>query len=471
MPGVAPYTTGMPTLVSMLLSLMDEPVVIMDSAGVIAGWSEGAERLLGYGPSDVLGKPCTELCAPSWRPTLERQHELLANGLGPAVFEITLVGKGGEERLVQTQMTMLPGSTGTQPLMVCTLSSRGEAGSSRDLSTRQLRELWALLESVPVAFSHLDREQRFLYLNKAALRNIPDGVPGVIGRHVREVFGDRLYEQVKPEIDVVLTGKECSSEITLPMQDGTLHHFLRHLYPHLSVDGTVKGYFSVLVDVTEAKVTQESLLRREHMLRSTLVREINHRVKNSLQGLIGMMRLHDPLRTTQAALIDQCVSQLMAVAVTFGLASKHGEARILLCDMVRDIAHSVSQVSGRNILVELRPSAAEHPIPLSEVHSVNISLVINEIIFNAVKHSHDATGQSGVRVAVERSGPSATVRVTNVTGTLPEGFSYASGTGLGTGLSLVRALLPPKGCDLSITQEPEGTVATLRLEPPVMEHS
>jgi two-component sensor histidine kinase len=271
-----------------------------------------------------------------------------------------------------------------------------------------------------------------------------------------------------PQIDTVLTGQECTSEISLPFLDGTQHHFVRHLFPHMSRDGKVKGYFSTLVDITEAKVTQESQLRLEHQLRSTLVREINHRVKNSLQGLIGLLRLYDAQQANPAALVEHCVSQLMAVAVAFGLASKHGEARILLCDMVNDIAQSVGQVAGRKVSVELLPITAGRPFALSERHSVNISLVINELVFNAIKHSSSEPNPPPVRVVVDRSGESAVVRVINATGTLPDGFSFTLGNGLGTGLNLVKVLAPPEYCDLSITQQPEGIVAVLRLSAPVL---
>jgi two-component sensor histidine kinase len=277
-----------------------------------------------------------------------------------------------------------------------------------------------------------------------------------------------MYEILKPQIDLVLSGQESTSEMSLTRRDGTVHHFFRHLYPHRSVDGVVKGYFSALIDISEAKVTQESQLRQEHLLRSTLVREINHRVKNSLQGLIGIMRMHEARQLHPTPLIDQCVSQLMAVAVAFGLASKHGEARILLCDLVRDVAQSVEQVSGRRILIEILPGVDDQPVPLAEQHGVNVSLVINELIFNAIKHSRDTSDVSGVRVQVDRIDDIAILRVVNATGRLPEHFSFSAGVGLGTGLSLVKVLVPPDSCELSITQETEGVVARLQLKAPVL---
>lgn len=467
-PSTSPGTS---TLVSTLLGLMDEAVVVLDQDGFIAGWSQGAERLLGYRLPDVVGVHCTDIGVSTTRDACAAHLDSLDRSGSSTAFETILKRADGQPRTANAQMMRVDGEPGAPGSILCKLVASCEPGSSRDVSTSHLRELWSLLDTVPVAFSHLDSERRFLYVNQTALRNVPAGTAVVFGRHIRDVFGTEIYKVLTPQIDIVLAGQECAGEISFPLSDGSMHHFFRHLYPHRAADGTVKGYFSAMVDITAAKVTQESQLRREHLLRSTLVREINHRVKNGLQGLIGLLRLYDARQASPAALVDHCVSQLMAVAVSFGLASKHGEARILLCDMVQDIARSVGQVAGRKITVELLPIAAGQPVALSEQHSVNISLVINELIFNAIKHSSDTPNPLPVRVVVDRCGESAVLRVVNASGSLPEGFSYAHGNGLGTGLNLVKVLAPPEYCNLSITQESEGIVAVLRLESPILSPS
>jgi PAS domain S-box-containing protein len=455
-------------LVSRLLQLLDESVVIIDQNGCIAGWSEGAEQLLGYEPSEVLGTHSAELYAEDERVAYRRRLQDIVALDEPVAFETTLRTRPGELRAAQVLLTRTANQHGDQYSVLCRFLARGEPGPPHRVSASQLREFWALVDSVPVAFSHLDSNRRFLYLNSASLRNIPGDIQHPIGRHIGDVFGAELYEKWRPEIDRALLGEESSSEVSFTGRDGRLRHFFRHLYPHKTVDGNVKGYFSVVVDITDTKITQESQLRREHLLRSTLVREINHRVKNSLQGLIGLMRLYGTRQDDPAALIDRCASQLMAVAVSFGLAGKHGETRILLVDMVRDIAQSVERVYRRNVRVELLAPAVERPAALSERHSANLSLVINELIFNAVKHSSTTSHSHSVAVTVDRRGDTAHLRVVNATGSLPAEFSYSDGTGLGTGLSLVKVLMPPDACELTIAKEVEGVVATLTLHPPIL---
>jgi PAS domain S-box-containing protein len=458
---------GNADIVSGLLGFLDEPVVLVDLDGNICGWSQGVEHLLGYDPVQVLGKPAIILYAEDARATYLSRFENLQPDGDPVTFETTLKTRGGELRAAQCRLTRFPVATGARGPALCRFLARGEPDSRREVSASQLRELWGLLDTVPVGFAHVDANEKLLYLNQAALRNLPGGPADVIGHHLLEVLGPDTYDKSRPERERALAGQESFSELAFMTSYG-YRHFYRHLYPHRSAQGEVKGYFAVVVDITEAKVTHASLLEREHRLRAALVREINHRVKNSLQGLIGIMRLYDARRTDPAAMIDHCVSQLMAVATAFGLAGTYGKERILLTDVMRDVARSVQQLSQRRIVVELEPDAEQRPVALSGQHSVNISLVINELIFNAVKHSSPNSTGENVRIRSFRQGDAVCLQVVNTGGTLPEDFSLSSGAGLGTGLNLVKVLLPPEAGDLDISQDATSVIATLTLRAPIL---
>ena len=40
---------------------LSAPLIFLDADAVITGWSEGAERLLGWKPADIIGKPYTDI--------------------------------------------------------------------------------------------------------------------------------------------------------------------------------------------------------------------------------------------------------------------------------------------------------------------------------------------------------------------------------------------------------------------------
>lgn len=79
-----------------------------------------------------------------------------------------------------------------------------------------------------------------------------------------------------------------------------------------------------------------------------------------------------------------------------------------------------------------------------------------------------AAGQSPrVAVACDCSARGAVVTVSNA-GTLPPGFDFARGQRLGTGLALMRSLLPESGAAFSFAVRDGRVEARLDLSPPLL---
>lgn len=72
-----------------------------------------------------------------------------------------------------------------------------------------------------------------------------------------------------------------------------------------------------------------------------------------------------------------------------------------------------------------------------------------------------------MQVILTQQGQQAELRIVNV-GQLPAGFDYAAGLGIGTGLGLVRSLLPHSGAYLVISSSRQGVEGKLTLRPPVV---
>ena len=69
---------------------------------------------------------------------------------------------------------------------------------------------------------------------------------------------------------------------------------------------------------------------------------------------------------------------------------------------------------------------------------------------------------------VDAAGTAARVRIYNPRGALPAGLDIAQVKGLGTGLTLVRSLLPREGARLNLRDADGGVLAELQLSPPVI---
>ncbi|HSH29082.1 MAG TPA: hypothetical protein VK971_04165 [Thiohalobacter sp.] len=86
------------------------------------------------------------------------------------------------------------------------------------------------------------------------------------------------------------------------------------------------------------------------------------------------------------------------------------------------------------------------------------------MIQNAAKHG----GGNKVQVQLQRREEAGALISVSTPGRLPEGFDFDRGVGLGTGLELVRALLPQQGAQLGCEQSRERVHARLELKPPLI---
>lgn len=88
---------------------------------------------------------------------------------------------------------------------------------------------------------------------------------------------------------------------------------------------------------------------------------------------------------------------------------------------------------------------------------------------NALRHGGATTSDRPpqVDIAYLCDDRCAVVTVSNI-GTLPPGLDYAGDRRLGTGLSLVRSLLPQTGAGISIAATEGRVVAKVELAPPLL---
>ena len=225
----------------------------------------------------------------------------------------------------------------------------------------------------------------------------------------------------------------------------------------------VQGIFR---DVSPRERRAEQRLEQEKRHRDTLVREVHHRIKNNLQGVVGLLREHANAHSELTDLISAAIGQVQSISVVHGLHGQGDDLQVRLCDMVQAIARNASTLTRTQVEPEVH-LAVTRPVLVDKDEAVPVALIINELILNAVKHRGDASGAQGILVRLTQDETSAEVCVVNP-GNLPAGFEFARGRGGGTGLGLVRSLLPHAGASLSFEQAQRQVTARLHLGPPVV---
>lgn len=177
------------------LDITRAATVVLDAESTVIGWSPAAAELLGYGPSDVLGRPLTAFF--SVRPAGGTLPAEASGAAGPGPGPPSLVGheihvartRDGRELLVATATCPLPGAAGAS----------GPGTPDRILVAAEVEALlpWesriALLQGLatqsPVGLAIYDADLRLSWSNTAYEREMGQPLAAFRGKRAEELYG------------------------------------------------------------------------------------------------------------------------------------------------------------------------------------------------------------------------------------------------------------------------------------------
>lgn len=222
-------------------------------------------------------------------------------------------------------------------------------------------------------------------------------------------------------------------------QNGQILHVRSRVFPGYDEHGCPVIY-GISEDDTERRELELALARHHLAERDTLVREIHHRIKNTLQGVAGLLQHHARVRPELAEPLHLAISRLYAVSAVYGLQARNKEWPTL-GEMLDAICAQAATDPEVQVSRDWAASAAEQQIV--ECEAVPISLVINELMVNAIKHRHPI--ESTVHVELRQQNDGVVLQISNLNAASP---SFPPSRLSGVGTELMRALLPVQGAKL-----------------------
>lgn len=127
--------------------------------------------------------------------------------------------------------------------------------------------LSTVLNHMPAMIGYWDRNLLNRFGNTAYEEWFGFTPSSMLGKHIREVIGDKLYTLNKPYLDAVLAGEPQYFERTIVDVSGR-ERYTQAAYLPDSADGRVNGFFVLVTDVTELKRAQKRVSESEASLRA-----------------------------------------------------------------------------------------------------------------------------------------------------------------------------------------------------------
>ena len=185
-----------------------------------------------------------------------------------------------------------------------------------------------------------------------------------------------------------------------------------------------------------------------------LVKEMNHRVKNSLGLVVSMLRLQ-----ARENVDPEFAQQLEDATLRVGAIARVHEQLYQSSDVERfDVGRYIEAIckdlSASFAQCEIHVQA-QPGIVISTDRAISSALIVNELVSNAAKHAYQNQGAGSVWVNVATTGvDSFFIAVRDEGGGLPEGFQF--GTGKGLGARMVRALAEQLNASLDVVAHRPG---------------
>jgi two-component sensor histidine kinase len=122
---------------------------------------------------------------------------------------------------------------------------------------------------------------------------------------------------------------------------------------------------------------QQRLLQREH----TLLRELNHRVRNNLAGILGLVNLYQRSGRTAVDFGQAIRDKVFALRQVHDLMALTAGSSVELAKLASTLADAMVPADRRAFLELVGP-----PVAVSAAQSSAIAMIVQELITNSVKH-------------------------------------------------------------------------------------
>ena len=194
--------------------------------------------------------------------------------------------------------------------------------------------------------------------------------------------------------------------------------------------------------ILQALATQAALAvdHAKLMVKSAVISEMHHRVKNNLQQIVSLVRLemrYSKYTTVEDALNDT-LNRILAISSVHELLTRDDLDTVSIKKVAESIVHATQQSvvpPGKTIYTTVEGD--DFVLPLAKATSM--ALVLNELVQNAVEHGFKTLNDGRIHIFLGETPTELRVFVTNDGEQLPPDFTLKSSDSLG--LSIVETLV------------------------------
>ncbi len=266
---------------------------------------------------------------------------------------------------------------------------------------------------------------------------VGEGIPGLAAQTGQPVMSADLASDPRFHPHELTERANVRSLLSVPLRvrDRTLGVVNCYTARHHKFTQSEVNLLQTLANQTALAIENAGLV-----VKSAMVREMHHRVKNNLQMIAMLLRLQmrEGREVSGREVLTETINRILSIAAVHEILAAEGLHQVAVREMLDRVVHTVTQtLAPPGFALDVRIEGDDVSLPSQQATS--LALVVNELLQNAMEHAFP--GRSGGQVVIVLMlGPaSLRVEVRDDGVGLPEGFSPGRSADLG--LQIVHTLV------------------------------
>ncbi len=447
-------------------------IFIVNTDGIILTWNEGGTRITGFTASEIVGRHISTFF-PAGDVATGRPQEKMAivQAQGRLYEEVWRIRKDGSGFWASVLVTALRNPDGTlrgYSIILHDVTARKNAETALKESENRLRQIADAMPQIvwtAAPDGHIDyfNQRWYDFTGLSGVHDSEETLRAILHRddiaHYFESWRAAFGSGHAFEIETRLLDQESK---------GWRWHLGRAV-PLYAADGSIEKWIGTFTDIDDHKRLSEELERRvaertaelERSLveKTTLLKEVHHRVNNNLQVISSFLAMQlDAIEDTVAAApLREAQQRVLAMSLIHEQLYQSPTLSLLeFGDYIGQLSSGLFAaycVQPDRIGLELDVE----PVFLTIDHAIPCGLILNELISNSLKHAFPGDRSGRIRVGfhqVQGTEPGvvrAELSVSDDGIGLPPGFRLEGSSSMG--LQVVSALLRQLGAQVQIIGE------------------
>ncbi len=213
----------------------------------------------------------------------------------------------------------------------------------------------------------------------------------------------------------------------------------------------------ILQDVTELRKKDEELL-----IKSVVIKEIHHRVKNNLQTIASLLRLQERRAKSDETknVLRDCIGRVNSIAIVHEYLSQQDAGMIDVAKVAKGIYQAIiSSMLSSDFKLDARFSVDDALLPSEKATS--IALILNELLQNTIEHGFEGRRNGRLEVEFHNKEREYVLQISDDGVGLPDGFDMTAGKSLGLKIIKTMAESDLQGSFTLENNKNRGTLATV----------